>query len=207
MKSTDTFNWLKTIKGFLDEEEGQRLFEIALEASKRGPCLEIGSYCGKSAIYIGAACKRNSSILYSIDHHRGSEEQQPGETYFDPELFDPQMFCVDTFRIFRETLEKAALEETVVPIVCRSEVASRLWATPLSLVFIDGGHSYEAALTDYRSWAGHIVPGGYLLIHDIFKDPQKGGQAPYEIYKLALASGGFRQLEMTKTLGVLQRHE
>jgi predicted O-methyltransferase YrrM len=197
---------LRDVKGFLDEAEGRALYEIAREASRLGPCLEIGSYCGKSALYLGTACKKNNGILYSIDHHRGSEEQQPGEEYFDPELFDPQTGRVDTFREFRKTLEKAGLEDTVVSIVCRSHIAARQWATPLSLVFIDGGHAFETAITDYNSWTGHIMPDGYLLIHDIFTDPEKGGQAPYEIYKLGLASGLFRELPMIKTLGVLQRH-
>jgi predicted O-methyltransferase YrrM len=196
---------LEEIKGFLDEEEGRCLYGIALKASRQGPCLEIGSYCGKSAIYLGSACKANNGILFSIDHHRGSEEQQPGEEYFDPDLFDARSGRIDTFKEFRRIIEKAALEDTIVPIVCRSEVAARLWATPLSLVFIDGGHSYEAAFTDYQCWSRHIMPEGYLLIHDIFIDPKQGGQAPYEVYKLARASGLFQELPMVKTLGVLQR--
>jgi predicted O-methyltransferase YrrM len=196
---------LNGVKGFLDAREGRGLYEIALEASRLGPCLEIGSYCGKSTIYLGAACKENNGILFSIDHHRGSEEQQPGEEYFDTELFDPESGRVDTLKEFRKTIEMAGLDDTVVPMVCRSDVAARLWATPLSLVFIDGGHSYEAAYTDYSAWAGHIMPDGYLLIHDIFKDPEKGGQAPYHVYKLAVASGLFRELSMIKTLGVLKR--
>ena len=197
---------LNDVKGFLDVREGKTLYEIALEASKQGPCLEIGSYCGKSTIYIGTACRENNGILFSIDHHRGSEEQQPGEEYFDPELFDNEACRADTFKEFRNTVETAGLEDTVVSMVCRSEVAARLWTTPLSLVFIDGGHSYEAAYTDYNSWAGHIIPHGYLLIHDIFKDPEKGGQAPYHIYKMAIASGLFRELPMIQTLGVLRRY-
>lgn len=196
---------LRSVKGFLEEEEGSRLYEIALEASRLGPCLEIGSYCGKSTIYLGTACRENRATLFSIDHHRGSEEQQPGEEYFDPELFDSQTGRVDTFREFRKTLEKADLEDTVVPIVCRSEIAAKSWATSLSLVFIDGGHSYEAASTDYNCWADFISPEGYLLIHDIFPDPEKGGQAPYEVYKSALASNRFREFPMTGTLGVLKR--
>ena len=196
---------LSEVKGFLDEEEGRCLYEIARKASRLGPCLEIGSYCGKSAIYIGAGCKTNGSILYSIDHHRGSEEQQPGQAYFDPELFEPKAGRVDSFQEFRKTLEKAGLEDTVVAMVCRSDVAARLWATPLAMVFIDGGHSAEAALTDYRCWAQHIIPGGYLLIHDIFKDPADGGQAPHDIYNLARSSGQFDPLPMIKTLGVLQQ--
>jgi predicted O-methyltransferase YrrM len=193
------------IKGFLDPEEGRRLYETAFDASRLGPCLEIGSYCGKSAVYIGAGCKAGNTILFSVDHHRGSEEQQPGEEYFDSELFDIGAYRIDTFPLFRQTLAMAGLEETVVPIVCRSDIAARAWNTPLGLVFIDGGHAFETALTDYRCWAPHIVPNGYLLIHDIFQDPKDGGQAPWQVYEMAKASGRFKELPMTKTLGVLQR--
>ena len=196
---------IENTKGFLDPEEGQRLYEIALEASQKGPCLEIGSYCGKSTIYLGTACKQNGSVLFSIDHHRGSEEQQPGEKYFDPDLMDKKTHRIDTFPFLRETIEKAGLEDTVVPMVRKSAVAGRQWATPLALVFIDGGHSFEDAFTDYNAWAPHLLPGGYLLIHDIFEDPKKGGQAPFEVYKLALASGLFKKQPRIKTLGVLRR--
>lgn len=196
---------IDTVKGFLDPQEGKALYEVALEASRLGPCLEIGSYCGKSTIYLGSACRKNNSVLFSIDHHRGSEEQQPGEEYFDPDLYDPETGRLDTFKEFRNTLEEAGLEDTVVPMVCRSELAARLWTTSLSLVFIDGGHSYAAAYTDYNAWTGHIMPNGYLLIHDIFKDPEKGGQAPYYVYNLAVASGLFKKVTMVNTLGVLKR--
>jgi predicted O-methyltransferase YrrM len=196
---------LDRTKGFLDDEEGRQLYTIAQAASRLGPCLEIGSYCGKSAIYLGAGCKSNGGILFSIDHHRGSEEQQPGEEYFDPELFDYHAFEVNTLGAFRRTLAAAGLEDTVVPVVCRSEVAARAWATPLSLVFIDGGHSHAAARSDYHAWEGHLMTGGYLLIHDIFEDPRDGGQAPHEIYRQALATGAYRCLPMVKTLGILQK--
>jgi len=196
---------MESVKGFLDTEEGMRLYDTALSVAGQGPCLEIGSYCGKSAIYLGTACREKNGILFSIDHHRGSEEQQPGEEYFDPDLFDHASWRMNTLEKFRKTLEKAGLEETVVPIVCRSDVAARMWASPLHLVFIDGGHSYETALTDYNCWAKHIVSGGYLLIHDIFPDPAKGGQAPYRVYNNALESNLFKELPMTKTLGILQR--
>ena len=196
---------ISTTKGFLDEEEGQCLYETALQASRMGPCLEIGSYCGKSTIYIGSACKMNNGILFSVDHHRGSEEQQPGQTYFDPALYNPETGRVDTFHEFRRTVEKAGLEDTVVALVSSSDVAARMWKTPLSLVFIDGGHTEQADLADYNCWAPRIMPGGYLLIHDIFEDPAQGGQAPRRIYNLARSSGQFERLPMVKTLGVLRR--
>lgn len=196
---------LNDVKGFMDTEEGGHLYRMALQASLSGPCLEIGSYCGKSSVYLGSACRENGQVLFSIDHHRGSEEQQPGEEYFDPELFDCRVSRIDTLRFFRDTIERFGLQDTVVPIVSTSETASRSWATPLSLVFIDGGHSYEAAGTDYRCWARHIISGGVLLIHDIFKNPDEGGQAPYQVYRQALESGIFAEHSMVKTLGVLER--
>ena len=200
-------NQIDQIKGFLDPEEGEHLFEIARLATDLGPCLEIGSYCGKSSIYIGSACREKDTALFSIDHHRGSEEQQPGEEYFDPELFDYRSFEMDTLLTFRQTLSRFDLDGTVIPIVSTSAATAKSWATPLGMVFIDGGHSYEAAVTDYNSWARHIIPGGYLLIHDIFPDPATGGQAPYEVYRKALSSNDFLELPMMKTLGVLQKRK
>jgi predicted O-methyltransferase YrrM len=92
-----------------------------------------------------------------------------------------------------------------VPVVAPTSVAARQWQTPLSLVFIDGGHSMEAAVTDYRSWSGHLKAGGVLAIHDLFPDPATGGQAPYTIYQLALASGLYEEMARVETLGLLRR--
>jgi len=195
-----------TIKGFMADEEAVKLYETALIAAELGPCLEIGSYCGKSAYFLGTACKEREGILFSIDHHRGSEEQQPGEEYFDPDLFDKTLGRINTFNLFQDTLERAGLGDSVVPIVTGSSVAGRLWATPISLLFIDGGHSFEAALNDFRLWSPHIMKEGYLVIHDIFFNPAEGGQAPRQIYEMALASGKFELISITSTLGVLKRH-
>jgi predicted O-methyltransferase YrrM len=197
--------FISEVKGFLADEEGLKLFELASEACSLGPCLEVGSFCGKSTVYLGIACKINGKTLFTIDYHRGSEEQQPGQTYFDSDLLDSRTGLIDSFPYFRATMQRAELEEFVVPMVTKSNVAARDWAIPLGLVFIDGGHSYEAVVTDYRCWYPHLLPGGFFVFHDIFLDPAKGGQAPYEVYKLALASGQFEELPMTKTLGVLQR--
>ncbi len=192
-------------KGFMQKAEGRCLYETALKATRLGPCLEVGGYCGKSTVCLGAACKETAAVLFSVDHHRGSAEQQPGEAYFDPELADPATGRVDTLPFFRRTLSAAGLEETVVPIVCPSLLAARQWATPLSLVFIDGGHGFADAFADYSGWARHILPGGRLLIHDIFFDPNEGGQAPHRVYRLALASGLFAKEAVVETLAVLRR--
>lgn len=196
---------INTVKGFLAENEGQALALHARETAALGPTLEVGSYCGKSTVYIGTACQQADNILYAVDHHRGSEEHQLGEEYHDPDLYDAGVAKMDSFREFRITMAAAQLEDTVIPIVAPSGLAAKRWATPLGMVFIDGGHSLEAALTDYRSWAGHIASGGILAIHDIFPNPDDGGQAPYDIYKLALASGLFEKLDMVNTLGLFRR--
>jgi len=194
------------VKGFLAEDEGLKLYALGLQACALGPCLEIGSFCGKSTVYLGMACKKSNSTLFTIDHHRGSEEQQPGQLYFDPEIFDSSKGIINSLPLLLETLKKANLEDNVVPMVTQSEVAARKWAMPLGLVFIDGGHSYQTALSDYRCWSPHVLPGGLLVFHDIYPDPTKGGQAPFEVYKLALGSGDYRELPMVNSLGILRKH-
>jgi predicted O-methyltransferase YrrM len=193
------------IKGFLADDEAQALFEQALRVSTMGPVLEIGSYCGKSTIYLGLACRTNDSTVFALDHHRGSEEHQQGEFFHDPDLYDAGEGIMDTFREFRRNIRRAKLDEVVVPVVAGSEAAARHWQTPLAMVFIDGGHSLEAALTDYRCWMPHLKRGGVLAIHDLFGDAHAGGQAPYAVYRMALASGLFKNLGQVNSLGLLER--
>lgn len=193
------------IKGFLAQDEAEALHALGKRYGSGGPCLEIGSYCGLSTLYLGAGVKASGGVLFTIDHHKGSEEHQPGQEYHDPDLFDRDAGSMNSFPALQRTLRLAGLEDSVVPIVAPSVLAGRGWATPLSLVFIDGGHSLESAVADYRSWATWVRTGGILAIHDIFIDPSQGGQAPYAIYKLALASGLFEELPMINTLGCLRR--
>ncbi|MEM9310248.1 MAG: class I SAM-dependent methyltransferase [Pseudomonadota bacterium] len=193
------------IKGFLDREEGQALHDAALERAPLGPCLEVGGYCGKSSLYIGTACAQFDELLYSIDHHRGSEENQPGWEYFDPEVWDNEAQAVDTLPFFRETIRRAGLEGTVIPIVGRSVPLAARWGTPLSLLFIDGGHTMEHALGDYRGWTPHVMTGGLVAIHDVFPDPADGGRPPFEIYQRALGSDLFEEVLSVKSLRILKR--
>jgi len=193
------------IKGFLADDEAEALYHHARESSALGPVLEIGSYCGKSTIYLGLACRAAGGTVFALDHHRGSEEHQQGEFFHDPDLFDGGEGLVDTFREFRRNIRMADLDEVVVPVVSSSEAAARHWHTPLGMVFIDGGHSIEAALTDYRCWEPHLMRGGVLAIHDIFEDAHEGGQAPYVVYRMACASGLFEVLGRVNSLGILRR--
>ncbi len=192
-------------KGFLDPAEGQRLYELAYQQAPLGPVLEVGSYCGKSSIYLGAGVRAAGGTLVCVDHHRGSEEHQPGEEYHDPDLFDARVGRMDSLPELRRTLHRAAVEDVAVLLVAPSVRAAAVWSTPLAMVFIDGGHSHAAAHADYEAWSPKLMRGGILAIHDLFPDPNEGGQAPIEIYRRALASGDFDELPTTKTLGVLMR--
>ncbi len=193
----------RAAKGFMPDDEGLALYEAAIETPASGPWIEIGSYCGKSAVYLGAAARAQGAVLYSIDHHRGSEENQPGEEYHDPDVVDEDG-RVDTLGWFRSTIEEAGLTDRVIGVVGDSAVIAGTWATEVALVFIDGGHSQSAAHTDYESWAPKVMPGGLLVIHDVFPDPAQGGRTPFEIYRRALDSGDFVEVSATGSLRVLR---
>ncbi|HEY2286355.1 MAG TPA: class I SAM-dependent methyltransferase [Streptosporangiaceae bacterium] len=192
-------------RGFMPDDEGLALFEAAAAYAARGPVAEIGTYCGKSTIYLAAAARQAGQVVVTVDHHHGSEENQPGWEYHDPELVDPATGRMDTLPFFRRALAAAGLEEHVIAIVGRSAAAAALWRVPLGLLFIDGGHTDAAAVADYEGWAPRVTPGGALAIHDVFPDPADGGQAPYRIFRRALASGAFTQVRVAGSLRVLER--
>jgi MMP 1-O-methyltransferase len=187
----------RTIQGFMPDDEGLALYRAGARAVRtgQGPLLEIGTYCGKSAVYLGAAVAEAApgvaTVLFSVDHHRGSEENQAGWEHHDPSLVDPRSGRMDTLPRARWTIEHAGLEGQVVLVVGLSPVIAANWSTPLALLFIDGGHGAEVAWADYQGWAPKVAPGGLLAIHDVFADPNEGGRPPYELFCEALASGLF----------------
>lgn len=192
-------------KGFLPSEEAEHLYEAALRHLPSGPGVEVGSYCGKSAVYLGAAARISGSVLFSVDHHRGSEENQPGWEYHDPTLVDPYDGRIDTLPFFRRTISDAGLEDVVVAVVGRSATVSGRWGTSVSLLFVDGGHTDEHAGNDYEGWGRWVANGGAMAIHDVFPEPADGGQAPYRIYLRALDSGDFVESSALGSLRVLVR--
>ena len=195
----------RAAKGFMPAEEGELLHRAARERLPHGPVLEVGTYCGKSAIYLGAAAREVGGTVVTVDHHRGSEENQAGWEHHDPTLVDPRLGLMDTLPVFRATLAEAGLEEYVVAVVGRSTTVAALWGTALSLLFIDGGHAEEHAQNDYTGWARWLQPGGLLVIHDVFADPADGGQAPYHVFLRALDSGCFEEVEALGSMRVLRR--
>ncbi|MFF2651959.1 class I SAM-dependent methyltransferase [Streptomyces sp. NPDC058045] len=196
----------ETAKGFMPLREGLALHAAAVRATALGlPLLEVGTYCGRSTILLADAARAAGLSAVTVDHHRGSEEQQPGWEYHDPETVDPEVGLMDTLPAFRRTLHRAGLEGRVIAVVGRSPQVARIWGTPLGLVFIDGGHTEEHATGDYQGWAPHLTVGGLLVIHDVFPDPADGGQAPYRIFRRALESGEFTEESATDSLRVLRR--
>src|SRR3954465_1128199 len=190
-------------RGFMPPDEGLALPDAAASVPINGPYLEIGSYCGKSAVYLGAAARERGTVLFSVDHHRGSEENQAGWEYHEPDLVDPAVGVIDTLPFFRRTIHDAGLEDTVIATVADSPTLARYWTTPLAFLFIDGGHGTEPAHRDYELWTPHVAPGGMLAIHDVFPNPDDGGRPPYEIYCRALEEGGFTEVSATGSLRVL----
>ena len=197
-------NGIENIKGFMHDHEGRALLAWAKIFSKIGPLLEIGSFCGKSSIYLGLSAKEEDQVVFTIDHHKGSEEHQLNEEYFDYEIYDENLKTVNTFPLFLKNIRIFDLEDSVIPIVSSSASVAKGWNKNLGMVFIDGSHSLESASLDYESWESHIKNGGALVIHDIFEDPNLGGQAPYEIYKRAL-NDGYKLYERVDTMVCLTK--
>ncbi len=198
-------------KGFMPPDEGLALHDAAVAAARAlpgMPLLEVGTYCGKSAVYLGAACSAVDppTVLFTVDHHKGSEENQAGWEHHDPTLVDPSTGHMNTLPTFLRTIRDAELEGTVIGVVGLSAVVASHWATPLAFLFIDGGHGVEPARRDYESWAPKVAVGGTFAIHDVFPDPADGGRPPYEeVYLPALASGRFEEISATGSLRVLRR--
>jgi predicted O-methyltransferase YrrM len=196
----------RAAKGFMPEDEGLLLFRRAVEQLPDGPALEVGTYCGKSAIYLGAAALQADGTIFTVDHHRGSEENQAGWEHHDTTVVDPEFGLMDTLPTFRRNIARAGLEDQVVAVIGKSLTVARHWRTPLSLLFIDGGHGEEPARNDYEAWVPKIQSGGLLVIHDVFPDPADGGRPPYEqIYLPALASGDFTEVEALGSMRVLRK--
>lgn len=204
----ETLAAFEAAKGFMPVGEGLALYAAAVEAGGLGlPLLEVGTYCGRSTLLLADAAREAGVTALTLDHHRGSEEQQPGWEYHDPETIDPEIGLMDTLPTFRRTLHRAGLEDHVVALVGRSPRIAAFWNSPLALVFIDGGHTDEHANGDYEGWAPHVAEGGLLVIHDVFPDPEDEftGQAPYRVYLRALESGAFTEVSVTDSLRVLRR--
>ena len=191
-------------RGFMPESEGLALHTAVLGLQVPGPVLEIGAYCGLSSLYLGDAARSSGRLVFSVDHHRGSEENQAGWDHHDPGVVDPTSGRIDTLPFFRRTIAEAGLEGTVVAVVGESVAVAESWGPAVAMLFIDGGHAEAVAMADYRAWARRVVDGGVMAIHDVFADPREGGQAPFTVWRQALRDG-YREAGCVGSLRLLRR--
>jgi predicted O-methyltransferase YrrM len=195
---------VRQTKGFMPEDEGDALYRAAIDGGRAGPLLEVGTYCGKSAVYLGAAARVAGTVAFTVDHHRGSEENQAGWEHHDTEVVDAATGRMDTLPFFRRTIEAAGLEDVVVAIVGHSVAVADAWATPLGFLFIDGGHADDVAMADYEHWSRFVASGGVIAIHDVFEDPADGGQGPFHVWQRAV-NDGFEPVSRTGSLRTVRR--
>ena len=193
------------VKGFLSDKEAKKLQELFLNVHHLGAVLEIGTYCGKSTLNFAHVAKKINGLVYTVDHHMGSEEHQLGEEYHDEDLYDERIEKFNTLPEFLKNIRSSNLFKYVIPVINNSKEASKTFSESIGLLFIDGGHSHETALSDYNSWKDKISSGGLLVIHDVFPNPEDGGRPPFEIYSTAQKSKDFVDLGIYETLGILKR--
>ena len=201
----DLLEFARSTRGFMPEDEGDLLFVVARDALRKGPGLEIGTWCGKSTVILGAAAREAGSVVFTVDHHRGSEENQAGWEWHDPTLVDPEFDLIDTLPFFRKTIARAGLEEEVVGIVGRAPTVARHWRTPLAFLFIDGGHTDEHVTNDFEGFARWVEHGGILVIHDVFERPEDGGQPPWRVYRRAIVGREWELVTHRGSMRVLRR--
>lgn len=151
--------------GWLFPDEGPALRAAAMSIPV-GPIVEVGSYCGKSTVFLGDAARELDTTVFAVDHHRGSPEMQPGRENHDRAVVDAAVGVHDTLTHFRHTILQAALEEFVVAVVGESTTVARYWQTPVGMVFIDATHYYPQVHADYLAWGPWVAPGGVLAFHD-----------------------------------------
>ncbi len=193
-RGDELFSLARKATGFMPDDEGEALYRAALRAGASFPdatFVEIGAWCGKSTVYLGAAAEQTGAVLFSLDHHHGSEENQVGWEHHDESLIDSETGRIDTLPHWRSAVVGADLEASVIGLVGDSATVARHWSSPLAFCFIDGGHGEEPAWADYRGWAPKVATDGWLAIHDVFPDPADGGRPPYDIWRAALDSGAF----------------
>lgn len=201
---TDALGVAAAAKGFMPDDEAAAL-RAAAAGAPRGTWLEIGTYCGKSTVHLAVVARESGCRLVTIDHHRGSEENQPGWEWHDATLVDPHVGRLDTLPSLRRTLFDAGVEDVVDVVVGTTQRVAQWWTTPLTFLFLDGNHTEEVAQHDYESFARHVVAGGVLAVHDVFPDPRDGGQPPWHVVQRAVETGAFEQTGVCGSLRVLRR--
>lgn len=164
----DAPDWLVRmvhVPGWLDAEEAMLLNSLTARLHRRGRCVELGAYQGRSALALAAALTAPDRML-SIDTFAGSPEHQPGEAYFDPATMTPEG-KVGTLDLFRRNLVDSGLDDRVEIWVMRTDEAAKRFSGTVSLLFVDADHAYGAVCADVDVWRPHVGPEGVIVLHDV----------------------------------------
>jgi predicted O-methyltransferase YrrM len=139
------------VEGWLSDEQGRALYRAAAATTGRGAIVEIGSWKGRSTIWLASAARLTGRCVYAIDPHTRSNE-------------DP---LANTLAEFRANLERAGVSDAVRPLITTSAEAVAILEDPVELLFIDGDHSYDAVERDVELWLPRLIEGGVVLFHDV----------------------------------------
>lgn len=146
--------------GWLSEEQGKWLFEMAKKNVPSGNIVEIGSAFGRSAVCLawGAQLSKNGKV-FSVDPHTGGKgfREQLGEAAED----------FSSLQGFRRNIRRFHLQEWIVPWVIKSDEGALRWNNgKIRLLFIDAWHTYNAVRQDILHWIPRVAAGGIIAIDD-----------------------------------------
>ncbi len=155
METNEIQKSVDQVNGWLTYREGKLLYNLAKNCSGKGVIVEIGSWKGKSTIWLAKGSKAGNNVsIYAIDPHLGSTEHK--EWYGN----------VLTFEEFKKNIKDAKVDDIVIPIVKKSEEAANYFDKPVELIFIDGAHEYELVKLDFESWFPKVIDRGTMAFHD-----------------------------------------
>jgi MMP 1-O-methyltransferase len=155
MNIEETKKSTERVEGFLSDSEGETLYNLAKNCKGNGVIVEIGSWKGKSTIWLGSGSKAGNKVkVYAIDPHTGSSEHQK------------ESEKVWTFEEFKKNITNAKVDDIISPIVKTSEEAAKNFNEPIELIFIDGAHEYESVKLDYDLWFPKVLNDGIMAFDD-----------------------------------------
>ena len=177
------------VHGWLDPAESRLLFRLARDADPAGSIVEIGSWQGRSTIWLAAGAKNGRGArVAAVDPHRGTYLREGDES---------------TEPVLRRNLERAGVADRVDVLVATSEQAASTWRGPVSLLWIDGDHEYESARRDLLCWERHLLPNAVVAFHDTFIWP-----GPERVVdELLVGSRRYRDFEWADTTTAARRCE
>jgi predicted O-methyltransferase YrrM len=180
------------IGGWLTDKEGELLFNLAKECKGNGVIVEIGSWKGKSTIWLGKGSHQGKKVkIYAIDPHTGSSEHRK------------DVATVWTFDEFRENMKNAQVADVVEPILKTSAKAAEDFNKPIEFIFIDGAHEYEFVKLDFDLWFPKVINNGVIAFHDttFWPGPRK------VISEMVCKSKYFKNISFVDSIAFAQKVE